>query len=300
MKSFRFSTLAASLAVPARQALAQDVVDSAELQTITALAETVRWEGIVASIVLIGFAWVLLRVADNLITGLGEVFAERRLVFQKVSAFFRFAIYLATIVAVVMLSFRISREILAIIGGTVAVATGFALKDLAASIISGIMIIFDRPFQLGDRVEFGGEYGDVIAIGLRSVKLQTLDDSVVTIPNNRLMTDVTKCGNYGVLDMQIVVDFHIGLDQDVDLARNLVREAAVISNYVHLPKPVEVLVSQVLVENYLAIRLRLKVYVLDTRYEKALESDVTMRVLQAFNKHDIHPPAVIHRQTVDA
>lgn len=297
MKSFRFFALAAGLVVPAHRAFAQDLAASAELQTITALADTIRWEGILASIVLIGVAWVLLRIADNLISGLGEVFAERRLVFQKVSAFFRFAVYLSTIVAVVMLSFRISREILAIIGGTVAVATGFALKDLAASIISGIMIIFDRPFQLGDRVEFGGEYGDVTAIGLRSVKLQTLDDSVVTIPNNRLMTDVTKCGNYGVLDMQVVVDFHIGLDQDVELARELVREAAVVSNYVHLPKPVEVLVSQLLVENYLAVRLRLKVYVLDTRYEKALESDVTMRVLKAFSKHDIQPPAVIHRQT---
>ena len=50
-------------------------------------------------------------------------------------------------------------------------------------------------------------YGDVIAIGLRSVKLQTLDDSTVTIPNNMFLSEVTSCGNYGVVDMQIMVDW---------------------------------------------------------------------------------------------
>ena len=73
------------------------------------------------------------------------------------------------------------------------------------------MIMADRPFQVGDRVSFGGQYGDVTAIGLRSVRVRTLDDSVVTIPNNLFLTDVTTCGNYGVLHMQLHVDLYIGI-----------------------------------------------------------------------------------------
>ena len=46
---------------------------------------------------------------------------------------------------------------------------GFATKDLVASLVAGLLVMFDRPFQVGDRVWFGGEYGDVLAIGLRSV-----------------------------------------------------------------------------------------------------------------------------------
>jgi small-conductance mechanosensitive channel len=173
-------------------------------------------------------------------------------------------VYLVTIVSVILLSFSISREVLALLGGTAAVAVGFAMKDLAASVVSGVMIMFDRPFQLGDRVAFAGEYGDIVTIGLRSVKLRTLDDSIVTIPNNRFMTDVISCGNYGVLDMQIMIDFHIGIDQDLQRAREIVREAAIVSAFVHLPKPVTVTVSQLLLDGLVAMRLRLKAYVLDT------------------------------------
>ena len=77
---------------------------------------------------------------------LGEVFAEQRLMLHKVNTFFHFAVYLATVVTVVLLSFHVSTQVLAVLGGTLAVALGFALKDLAASVVAGILMLFDRPF----------------------------------------------------------------------------------------------------------------------------------------------------------
>ena len=79
--------------------------------------------------------------------------------------------------------------------GLSVVAVGFATRDLLASLVAGILIIFDRPFQIGDRVKFGGEYGDILKIGLRSVKLRTLDDSTVTIPNNLFLSEVVSSSN---------------------------------------------------------------------------------------------------------
>ena len=73
------------------------------------------------------------------------------------------------------------------------------------------------------------------------------DDNTVTIPNNKFLTDITSCGNYGALDMQVVMDFHIGVDQNVEEAQRIVQEAGVSSRYVYLPKPVVVLVSQQIV-----------------------------------------------------
>jgi small-conductance mechanosensitive channel len=175
------------------------------------------------------------------------------------------------------------------------VAVGFATRDLLASLVAGVMIVFDRPFQVGDRVSFAGQYGDVLQIGLRSVKLRTLDDSVVTIPNNMLLNEVSSSANFGVLDMQIDTDFFIGIDQDAELARDLVREAAVISRYVYLPKVVNVNVEQVQLESCVGLRIRLKAYVLDTMYEKRFVTDVTLRVQEAFAEHNIKPPAVLHR-----
>jgi small-conductance mechanosensitive channel len=279
--------------------LAQEESSPMELEFLAMFPHLIRWDGLAASLVVIVTAWLFLSFLGNLVRRLGEIFVDRRLLFQRFSAIIHFVVYMATIVSVILLGFDISHELLVLLGGGAAVAVGFAMKDLVASLVAGVTIMIDRPFQLGDRVRFGGQYGDVVAIGLRSVKLQTLNDSTVTIPNNMFLTDITSSGNYGALDMQIVMDFYIGVDQDVQLARDLVREATVTSRYVYLPKPVVVRVSQVIVQNYVAVRLRLKVYVLDTQYEKALETDVTLRVLEAFAESGIKPPAVLHQYVGD-
>jgi small-conductance mechanosensitive channel len=191
------------------------------------------------------------------------------------------------------LSFDFSPQVLTVIGGGIAVAAGFATRDLLASLVAGVMIVFDRPFQVGDRVSFGGQYGDVLKIGLRSVKLRTLDDSVVTIPNNLLLNEVSSSANFGVLDMQIDTDFYIGIDQDATLASRLVHEAALISRFIYLPKAIVVNVEEVQLNANVALRIRLKTYVLDTLYEKRFTSDVTLRVLDEFAEHDIKPPKIV-------
>ena len=63
--------------------------------------------------------------------------------------------------------------------------------------------------------------GDIIKVGLRSVRMNTLDHNIVTIPNNKFLTDITSSGNYGNLEMQVAMDFHVGIDQDVELAAEI-------------------------------------------------------------------------------
>lgn len=268
-----------------------------DFKAVDQISRMISWSGVITSVVVIAMAWLGLRFVKATVEGLGERFATQRLLLQKLATAVQFAVYVGTGATVVALSFNLNKEVLALVGGTVAVAVGFAVKDLVASFIAGIMILIDRPFQVGDRVSFGGEYGDITAIGLRSVRMQTLDDNTVTIPNNKFLSDITSCGNYGALDMQVTVDFYIGVDQDVGRARELVTEAAITGRYIHLPKPVVVHVSQVIHESYVALRLRLKGYVLDTRYENAYATDVSLRVLKAFREHDIQPPAILHRST---
>ena len=128
----------------------------------------------------------------------------------------------------------------------------------------------------------------------------TLEDSVVTIPNNRFLTEIVSSGNAGALNMMIVVDFYIALDSDITAAKRVVTEAVRTSRFVFLQKPVVVLVNDVIEANYLATRLRAKAYVLDVRYEKAFETDITERVKRAFQDIAVRPPAVLHRPGPEA
>lgn len=268
-----------------------------EAPSLSYFANLVRPGGIFTSVFVVAGAWLALRITRQFVERLSKQFAQRRLLLQKLETFFQFFVYVATTVSVILLSFRIDERVLALVGGTAAVSVGFAVKDLVASFIAGLTVMVDRPFQVGDRIQFEGEYGDVVAIGLRSVRLRTLNDDTVTIPNNKFLNEMTKSGNYGALDMQVSMEFHIGIDQNITMARDIINEAAASSRYVHLPKPITVLVNQVFTDNYLAIRLTLKAYVLDTRYEKLFETDVNMRVLEELRRRRIGPPAILHRET---
>ncbi len=255
----------------------------------------VRVTGLLSAVVVIFITWFAVRVLTGTLGRLGNRFTDKRLLLNQVATLSRFVLYLLGIFLAVSLTITLSHEVVLALTGTAAVTIGFALKDLAASVLAGMIIIVDRPFQVGDRVTFGGIYGEISAIGLRSVRLVTLDDNVVTIPNNKFLTDVVSSGNWGALDMMIQMDFFIGADQDVALAKRLVEECLTSNRYVYLKKTWVVLVNQVIEKDYFAVRLRAKAYVLDVKYEKEFETDVTERVLEAFHAASILPPAVLHR-----
>lgn len=266
--------------------------DVASVENIGQIASLIRWSGVFFSLLVIAATWLLLKFINSMVESIGGQFAQYRMLLQKLQSFMQFFIYMSAGILVFMMSFRINDQILALIGGTLAVSVGFALKDLAASFIAGMTVMVDRPFQVGDRVTFEGNYGDIIAIGLRSVRMRTLNDDIITIPNNKFLNEVTVSGNYGALDMQVVIPFYVGLDEDITLARDLIQEAASSSRYIHLPKPVTVLVKQTITDNYLAIQLTCKAYVVDTAYEKLFETDITLRVMKEFKKHGICPPKI--------
>ncbi len=282
--------LSVVLAAPAS---AQDAPDFGRL------TEFIRWGGVAASLPIVLGAMFLIRLVENAGNRLTARFSNKRPLIQQVQTTLRFALYIVSFTLALSLSIRLDPTALTVIGGALAFAVGFALRDLVASFIAGITIMFDRPFQVGDRVTYGGEYGDIIQIGLRSVRMNTLDHNIITIPNNKVFSDVTSSGNYGNLEMQVPMDFYIGIDQDALLATEIIREACLTSPYVFFDQPVPVLAKQVILQDYMAFHLKVRPYVFDCKYEKPFETDVHLRVLEAFRRHGISPPAILHRRVDD-
>ncbi len=238
---------------------------------------------------------VVARFIRQLFDGLGRRFTDKRLVINQAGSFVRFGVFLIGGLTAALTVLEVTPEVLLALGGTIAVSVGFALKDLVSSIIAGMIILLDRPFQVGDRVTFDGWYGEVSHIGLRSVKLLTLDDTQITIPNGKILTDSVASANAGSVEMMVQIDFFIGVDQDLPTAKSIVAEALTSSRFVSTARPWVVTVSEVVQENYFALRLRSKAYVLDVSFEKAFETDVTERVVEGFAAAKIQPPAVLHR-----
>ena len=234
--------------------------------------------------------WGISTGINHFSTRLMNKVPTRRFLILQISTLITFALYIFGTVALVVGVLQPPKEFLLAAGGSIAVALGFALKDIAASLVAGILLLFDRPFRVGDRVTFGDTYGEIVSIGLRTVRLVTLDDNLVTIPNSRFITDVVASGNAGELDMMVVTDFHVSLDADIEAARKLIEEVVVTSRFAYLKKPVTFAIEEVEVARTLGIRLRTKAYVLDVRYEKAFQSDIVTRVTHLFRQHGVLRP----------
>ena len=245
-------------------------------------------------LLLLGFAlmwavnWFVRQSCDSLM----RQFPAKRFLILQLATLISFTLYIGGTVVLIVGVLEPPKELLIAFAGSAAVALGFALKDVAASLVSGVLLLFDRPFQVGDRVTFGDIYGEIVAITLRSVRLQTLDDNTVTIPNLRFITEAVASGNMGAMDMMVVTDFHLALDADIEQAKKILREVIVTSRFVYLKKPVNFALMEACLAEQIVLRLRSTAYVLDVRYEKALQSDVTQRAATLFTEAGIKRPPI--------
>lgn len=244
-----------------------------------------------ALLVVVGTA-VVVRLLNQLANGVAERFMRHRLVIKQSVTLLGFAAYGVAAVVTVSTLFELSAQAIFALSGTLAVAGGFLLKDFAEATVAGVSILISRPFQVGDRINFGGYYGEVVDIGLRSVRLVTLDDNLVTIPSSKFLTEPVASANAGELDCMVVIPFFIAGGSDHERARRIIHDAILSSRFLYLGKPVSVLVSMRLEENLGAVvEVTAKAYVYDARHEKSFASDVTDRVLRAFRNSEIKLPA---------
>lgn len=261
-----------------------------EAQVVIQTLEMIDLGKVVTAAIIIAVAYALTHLVETTLEGFGEGMARRRLVLKKLSSFVRLGIFVAASFLVVVTFLAGQEKVLLGVMGTLGLAVGFALKDTASSIMAGILILVDRPFQVGDRIYFGDIYGEVKEIGLRAVRIRTPGAEVVSIPNNKFLTEAVASANAGNLDMLVAMEFYIAVTEDFQLAKELVYRACVTSKFVFLERPVTILIEDVARDTAFTTVLTCKAYVIDTRFEKDFITDVTERVKRTFRNHDIHAP----------
>jgi small-conductance mechanosensitive channel len=234
----------------------------------------------------------VVRIVTGFVADLGERFTERRLVFKKVATLGRFIGYLALFGFVSFTILQLTNELLLAVAGFAGVAVGFAFKDLLGSLVMGVILMVEEPFQVGDRVAFGDAYGEVVEIGLRSVRIRTRDGSVVTVPNVAFLTDRVTSSNAGNLHMMVALPFYVAATEDFTRVRRIVAEAAATSPYVFLRSPPETRVADEFAGLIYCTRITLRAYVFDARYEEDFASDVTARVKVALREAGIQLPGL--------
>ena len=242
---------------------------------------------------LIGF--LLIKYITRLLEVLGERWSRFRLSIKGFVPIIRILGWTFVIYLIVADIFAPPIATLVALTASAGIAVGFASQDILKNIFGGIMILFDRPFQVGDKIEVGKYYGEVISIGLRTVRITTPDDSRVAIPNSEIVNQSVSNANVGESNCQVVAEFFLPIDVDIDQVKKIAQRAARVSRYIYLNKPVAVIVKNEIHQGRSMLKVRLKAYVLDIRYEFPFASEMTETVLsELLRLKMIEPDVVTH------
>ncbi|MCA9684893.1 MAG: mechanosensitive ion channel family protein [Myxococcales bacterium] len=175
----------------------------------------------VALLVISGF------VLGRILASVAGRLAGRRGSAQGVMITKRFVFYAVLVLTVlgVLQTLGIDPSVLLGAAGILTVALGFASQTSASNVISGIFLLGERPFSVGDSISVDGTSGEVLAVDLLSVKLRTFDNLYVRVPNETLIkSEIVNLSRNPIRRMDI--DLRIAYDQDIKAVRALLEEIA--------------------------------------------------------------------------
>jgi MscS family membrane protein len=239
------------------------------------------------ALVFILIGYIIIRFITKSIEIWSEKTTERRIKGKAIVPLVRIFLWMIIAYLIVKGIFQPPVESLIAFGASVGVAVGFAAQDILKNIFGGFVILLDRPFKVGDKIEVGETYGEVLDMSLRSTRIVTPDDSIITLPNGELMNQAISNANSGESNCQVVAEIYLPIDIDTEKVRNIALESAKTAKYVYLAKPVVVLFFNEIKHEKLCYRMRLKAYVLDIRYEFVFKSEMTEKVMRELLKEGI-------------
>ncbi|WP_094227403.1 mechanosensitive ion channel family protein [Methanolobus psychrotolerans] len=161
-----------------------------EIDTFITAFEQIDTHTVVVSFAIAILAVVLAKLIAFLLTKLSETSWRYRLHLKTIIPISKVLIYSFAIYYILASVFALSLNQLVLLSGLIGAAIGFGLRNLFEDIAAGVIIVMEKTYQVGDRIEMGKYYGEVKDIGLRSTRLVTPDDDLVSAPNNLIFTEL--------------------------------------------------------------------------------------------------------------
>ena len=251
--------------------------------TVQSLVEHPRAVGVFWAIVKIAAGFGLGRLAGHgLVQLLGQQSDAHQSMLIRRLAFY---VILGLFTASALSELGVDLSILLGAAGILTVALGFASQTSASNIISGLFLLGEKPFGVGDVVRVGTTTGEVIAIDLLSVKLRTFDNLFVRIPNETMIkAEITNLQRFPIrrFDLQLGVAYK----EDLDRVRDVL-QAVADAHPMSLDEPAPMVLFMGFGES--SINFQFSVWTLAENFLE-IRTQIPLAVKDAFDEHEIEIP----------
>ena len=256
--------------------------------------EVTLWTLVYVSVlftVLVLVAGLLKRWVARSLAAIGDVEIGMR---QSVATIVRY-IVIAIGLVIIIQSAGIDLSTLTVLAGAAGLGIGFGLQNIINNFVSGLIILFERPIKVGDRVDVGSVHGDVVSISARATTIVTNDNIAIIVPNADFIS--SKVTNWSYTDRKVRFDVPVGVsyESDPEVVTRLLLEVANAHNGVLATPP-----SAVLFEEFgnSSLNFTLQVWTKDySAKPRVLKSELNYAIARIFKENDIEipfPQRVVH------
>jgi small-conductance mechanosensitive channel len=183
------------------------------------------------------------------------------------------------------------KDIFSVLGAMMAAGTfaiGFAMKDTIGALIAGVSIFFDKPFKIGDHIEWDDNEGIVTDIRIRTTKVETFDNELLTVPNDKITGAVVR--NYSARDKRREsLTFGVSYDADIEQAKYIIHGIVVDVDGV-LDDPDPTVKIDELAETPVNVKLRYWITTDGGRSVLDIRDELYRKVKNAFDEEGIDIP----------
>ncbi len=196
----------------------------------------------VGTILFVLFAWVILYVSVKWLRNIlvNKILTRYKVdvgVRKSVGTIFKYVLYIFGSLIIVQ-STGVKLGALTVVFGALGVGIGFGLQNITNNFISGIIILFERPIKVGDRIEVGLVKGDVVDVAARATTIITNDNISLIVPNSEFISNTVT--NWSHNDRRIRLHIPVGVSYKEDprrIRRLLLEVVAENSSILTKPKP---------------------------------------------------------------
>lgn len=176
---------------------------------------------------------------------------------------------------------------LAVIFGFLSVGVGFGLQNITSNFVAGLILLFERPIRVGDRLQVGDIEGDVVAINIRSTTIRSINNVHVIVPNSDFISNSVVNWSYG--DKKVRLDVVVGVSYNSDLEtviRALEEVAAENADVMKKPEP-EVFLVEFADSSW---NMQLRVWIRDPKTHRHVRSALNCAIVHKFRQYNIEIP----------
>lgn len=176
---------------------------------------------------------------------------------------------------------------LTVIFGLLSVGIGFGLQNVTSNFISGLIILFERPISVGDRVMVSNIEGDITEINIRSTMVRTVNNISIIVPNSEFVSKDVINYSHGDPTYRLDIDVGVAYGSDLDTVLQAMQEVADENKSVmQRPKP-EVHLIEFGDSSW---NMQLRCWIPDVKHYPRIRNELNQSIVRTFRKYDVEIP----------